>query len=53
MTFITDLLYEAEQSEIGQLFPFSSVYITVFAQCLQRQQAKEQATSELQFGSAS
>ena len=29
-----DLLYKAEESEIGQLLPLSNVYITVLTQCL-------------------
>lgn len=39
----TDLLYKAEQSKIGQLFPFSSVHITILTQCLENE-CKEQCT---------
>ena len=33
----TDLVYKAEQGKIGQLFPFSSVHITILTQCLENQ----------------
>ena len=33
---LTDLLYEAEQSKVGQVFSLSSMYITVLTQCLEK-----------------